>query len=341
MDSRDPSRMYLDQILAAADRAAGLTHSLLAFSRKQVINPKNIDLNETILRVERFLSRIIGEDIGLSTKLSDEPLTVFVDAGQIEQVLMNLATNARDAMPKGGKLIIETSRREFDEVQAAAQSLPKQGAYAVCTVTDTGSGIDDRMKEKIFEPFFTTKEVGKGTGLGLSIVYGIVRQNNGQIILRSEPARGAIFDLFFPITDTRAGDGILPAPALHQGGTETIMVAEDNPAVRSITRVVLQEFGYTVLEAGDGEEALAMLTNHEGRIDLAILDVIMPKRNGRDVFTEIKKIHPEIKALFTSGYPIELIESQGVLEKGMPFLPKPSSPQEILKKVRSILNDRG
>lgn len=339
MQADDPSRVHVDQILAAAEHAAGLTQSLLAFSRKQVINPKKVDLNESIRRVERFLSRIIGEDIVLTISLSDKALTVFADPTQIEQVLMNLATNARDAMPNGGKFMIDTGRIEFDESQAVTHSFGKPGSYAVLTVSDTGAGIDEQTKAKIFDPFFTTKEVGRGTGLGLAIVYGIVQQNNGHINVYSEVGKGTTFKIYVPLVSAGPEEDKRPEVLVPvRGGTETILLAEDNDAVRTLTRNVLSEFGYRVIEAADGEEAIEKFLESQDTIGLMIVDVIMPRKNGRAVFEEAKKARPDIKALFTSGYPADLIQREGVLEKGLNFLSKPSTPQEILKKVREVLD---
>jgi PAS domain S-box-containing protein len=339
MPEDDPSRVFIGQILAAAERAAGLTQSLLAFSRKQVINPKNIDLNENIRGVERFLSRIIGEDIVLTTSFSDEALTVFIDPTQMEQVLMNLATNVRDAMPNGGKLMIETGRVEFDEAQAVTHSFGQPGSYAVLTVSDTGAGIDEWTKTKIFDPFFTTKEVGKGTGLGLSIVYGIVKQNNGHINVYSELGKGTTFKIYLPLIKAGAEDvRNTEAPAPVRGGTETILLAEDNDAVRKLTQNVLSEFGYRVIEAADGEEAIRQFLENQDTTRLVIVDVIMPKKSGRAVYEEVKRTRPDVKVLFTSGYPADLIQKEGVLERGLNFLAKPASPQEILKKVRDVLD---
>jgi PAS domain S-box-containing protein len=338
MSDDDPSRIYLEQILASSERAANLTQSLLAFSRKQLINPTNINVNTVIRKVEKFLSRIIGEDVELKTSLSDDALTIFADEMQIEQILMNLATNARDAMPKGGQLHIETKRVVFDEDYVRTEGEGAPGVYAELSVTDTGSGMDDKVQERLFEPFFTTKELGRGTGLGLSIVYGIVKQNNGYITVSSEVNRGTTFKIYLPIVRSSAlvykTDSI---PEQPQGGTETILLAEDNQIVRSLTRDVLIEFGYKVIEAADGAEALAKFMENKHRVNLLIIDVIMPRKNGREVYEEVKKWNPDINVLFTSGYPSDLIQKEGVLEKGLNFISKPSSPQELLKKVREVL----
>ena len=339
MRDDDPSRLYLDQILASAERAAELTQSLLAFSRKQVINPKNIDLSDAIHKVEKFLSRVIGEDILLTTALSAERLTIYADVMQIEQVLMNLATNARDAMPKGGRLMIETGRVSLDDGYVRTHGFGLPGHYALLTVSDTGEGMDEQTRTKIFEPFFTTKELGRGTGLGLAIIYGIVKQNKGYINVYSEVGRGTTVKIYLPLVEAGAEDAQnaeVQAPV--QGGTETILLAEDNDAVRTLTQIVLSEFGYRVIEAADGEEALKKFLDNQDTINLLIIDVIMPRKNGRAVYDEVKILRPDVKVLFTSGYPADLIQKEGVLEKGLNFLSKPSSPQALLRMVREVLD---
>ncbi len=338
MRSDDPLREYLSQILTSAERAASLTQSLLAFSRKQVISPRNIDLNKSIRKVEKFLTRTIGEDIVLSTSLSDETLMIFIDPTQIEQVLMNLATNARDAMPKGGRLLIETGRVMLGNEYVLSHGFGLPGSYAVMTVSDTGEGMDEQTQHKIFDPFFTTKELGRGTGLGLAIVYGIVKQNNGYINVYSEVGKGTTFKIYLPFVSSRAEESKnLDVPPLRRG-TETILLAEDDESVRLLNKGVLQEFGYTVIEAADGEEALQKFRAHRERINLLILDVVMPKKNGREVFEEAKRGNPYVKVIFTSGYPADLIQKEGVLEKGLHFLSKPSSPQALLRTVREVLD---
>jgi PAS domain S-box-containing protein len=340
MDPADPSRPFLDQILSASGRAASLTQSLLAFSRKQAHHPRNTDLNDTIRRVERLLCRIIGEDIALTTSLAGESMTVYVDAMQIEQVLMNLATNARDAMPRGGRLVIRTGIAEVSAAEAGAKGLGRPASYATLTVSDTGSGIEEGVREKIFEPFFTTKEAGKGTGLGLSMVYGIVKQNGGHIALSSTPGKGSAFTIYLPLVACGAAGVAVDPSEPVRGGTETVLVAEDDRVVRTITREVLSEFCYRVIEAENGEDAVNKFLFHRGGIDLAILDVIMPKKSGREVYEEARKHLPGLKVLFTSGYPADLIRKEGVIDGSMPFLPKPSTPREVLKKVREVLDQK-
>ncbi|MCL4457049.1 MAG: PAS domain S-box protein [Nitrospirae bacterium] len=341
MKEDDPNRAHLKEILNAGERAAHLTKSLLAFSRKQIIEPKPQDLNEIIKGVEKFLSRIIGEDIELKTALSDKGLTVFVDSGQIEQVLMNLATNARDAMPDGGDLIIETGPVQIDEEYIKRHGYGDHGMYALLSVTDSGIGMDEKTRERIFEPFFTTKELGRGTGLGLSMVYGIVKQHDGFINVYSEPGNGMTFKIYLPLIESEAREAVSTAPAVYpERGTETVLVAEDDQAVRNLTRDVLERFGYKVIAAEDGEEAIEKFMDNKKDIQLLLLDVLMPKKNGKEVYEEIKKINPGIKTIFLSGYTANLIHKKGILEEGLDFILKPVSPKELLGKVREIL-DRG
>jgi len=339
MPADDPNRTYVDQVLAGAERAAGLTQSLLAFSRKQVINPKPMDVNDSIRRLSKFLSRILGEDIELKTTLSDEPLTVVADSTQIEQVLMNIAANARDAMPKGGRFLIETERTEFREEYLLSHGYAMPGAYAVLSVTDTGVGMDRKIKEKIFEPFFTTKEVGKGTGLGLPIVYGIVKQHDGYINVYSEPGKGTTFRIYLRLV--RAGEPEeepSPVSDLPRGGSETVLLAEDDREVRLLVKNVLTENGYTVIEAADGEDALNKFMEHKDRIQMLFSDVIMPRKNGLEVYDAVKEIRPDLKTLFMSGYPADYIQKKSILEKGLNYIQKPASPQSLLRKVREVLD---
>jgi two-component system cell cycle sensor histidine kinase/response regulator CckA len=333
------SREYLANILTSAERAASLTHGLLAFSRKQVVNPQTVNLNSSIRRFEKFLGRIIGEDIVLTTVLTGEVLSIYVDVSQLEQVLMNLATNARDAMPKGGRLTIETEQAHLDDEYVRTRGYGVPGSYALLSVSDTGEGMDAQVQKKIFEPFFTTKETGKGTGLGLAIVYGIVKQNNGYINVYSEPGKGTTFKLYFPLVGISAGEVRQPeAPQAVKGGTETILLAEDNNTLRRLVREVLEEHGYTVIEAADGNAALQQFRDHKDRISLIILDLIMPEKNGRDVFEEARRINPKVRALFTSGYSADLIQKEGILEQGLHFITKPSPPEAMLRKVREVID---
>jgi two-component system cell cycle sensor histidine kinase/response regulator CckA len=334
----DLLRSYVTQILTSAERAANLTQALLAFSRRQIISPKPMNLNEIIQGVERLLSRLIGEDIELSTFLTDKELTVMADSGQIETVLMNLATNARDAMPDGGSLIIKTELTEFNHEFIKAHGYDRPGFYALISVEDTGHGMDEKTKARIFEPFFTTKEVGKGTGLGLSMVYGIVKQHDGYINLYSEPGMGSTFKIYLPLIKSKVEEAELAARPVLKRGTETVIAAEDDSQVRELIKEVLEGFGYKVMEAADGEDALRVFNENKDRVQLLVLDVVMPKKNGKEVYDEIRKVRPDIKAIFTSGYNADIIHQKGILEEGLDFISKPISPEELLRKVREILD---
>jgi CheY-like chemotaxis protein len=331
-------RSFAAQILSTAERAAHLTQSLLAFSRKQVITLRPVALHEIVQSVEKLLLHLAGEDVDLTTRLSPDDLTVQADGGQIEQVLMNLAVNARDAMPHGGRLVIEIRRVELDAAFRRAHGYGEPGSYGLIAVSDTGTGMDSQTARRIFEPFYTTKEVGKGTGLGLSIVYGIVKQHNGFINVYSEAGRGTTFKIYLPLAKVSVEAALPAESALPRGGTETILVAEDDEAVRSLMRAVLIEAGYRLIEAVDGEDAVAKFREHRGGIDLVILDVVMPKKNGREVFEAIRLLQPDITALFTSGYTSNIIHSRGVLDADAPLLMKPVSPNQLLKTVRDLLD---
>jgi signal transduction histidine kinase/sensor domain CHASE-containing protein len=339
MQEEDPARPHLEQIIAASDRASQLVSSLLAFSRKQVINPHPIDMNRIVCDVQKILGRLITEDIDLQIRLAETELSVLVDPGQIDQVLINLVTNAKDAMPTGGSLVIETGTEllpaELRKAAGAVTAVP----YAVLAVRDTGTGMDSVAREKLFEPFFTTKEVGKGTGLGLSIVYGIVKQHNGFITVDSEPGKGTTFKVYFPLVKGCDGTQVLYEPKtadLH--GTETILVVEDNSAVRFLNRTVLETFGYRVIEALDGSDALTKFRLHPDEIQLVIMDVVMPKMNGRQAYEEICKIRPDVKVIFMSGYSADIIMEKGVVTEDFHFITKPIKPMEFLEKARMVLD---
>jgi PAS domain S-box-containing protein len=340
MKEDDPLRSYPDHILTLSERAANLTSSLLAFSRKQIINPRPVNLNEIIRSVEKLLSRIIGEDLRLETALSEQDLIVMADAGQMEQVFMNCATNARDAMPEGGLLRIETETLEIDREFIREHGFGNEGKYALISITDTGTGMDRETGEKIFEPFFTTKQVGKGTGLGLAMVYGTITQHGGHINFYSEPGKGTTFRIYLPLIQAnRAAEEITPG-VIHslETGTETILLAEDESEVRVLTKKLIEDYGYKVIEATDGEDAVNKFTLHKDEIELILLDVVMPNKNGREVYKEIKEIKPDIKALFTSGYPSDIVHRQGILEKGFELIMKPAAPAVLLKKIREVLD---
>ncbi|HEY6871997.1 MAG TPA: PAS domain S-box protein [Geobacteraceae bacterium] len=337
LDPAGPFGNSVKQILFSARSAANLTEGLLAFSRKQITNPRPVKLNETVRRVEKILERLIGEDIELKTSLAGEDPVVMADPLQIEQVLMNLATNARDAMPGGGALSIATDLVLLDERFAKSHGLKRPGRYAKLQVADTGIGMDGDTVKKIFDPFFTTKEVGKGTGLGLSIVYGIIEKHNGAINCYSEPGMGAIFTIFMPVVRARVADAVPEAVVQVCGGTETILMAEDDGVVRKFARELLEEYGYTVIEAVDGEDAVLKFRAHRDAVQLLVLDLIMPKKNGMEAYEEMRKLKPSVKAIFSSGYEEETVHKKGKLEPGLNYLAKPVTPETFLTKIREVL----
>ncbi len=338
MEPDNPLQNYNTQILNSAERAANLTRALLTFSRKQIISPKPVNINDLINGITRLLNRLIGEDIELITHLSDKDLTIMADSTQIEQVLMNLATNARDAMPGGGTLIIKTDLVVFDDEYIKIHGYGKPGNFALISVEDTGSGIDEKIKERIFEPFFTTKEVGKGTGLGLAMVYGIIKQHEGYINVYSVKDKGTTFKIYLPLIKTIVED-IKETEKYHSaGGSETILIAEDDTLVRDLSRRILEKAGYHVIEALDGADALKVFKEKNKDIQLLLLDVIMPKKNGRECYDEMKKINPDIKVIFMSGYTADIIHKKGIIEEGIELLLKPISPNELLRKVREVLD---
>jgi polar amino acid transport system substrate-binding protein len=327
------------EIMSAAERAAQLTKGLLAFSRKQVLSVKNENLNDIIHHVEKFVSRIIGEDILFKSVYNERELPVCVDASQIEQVLINLATNARDAMPTGGNLTVETSLQEVTDSFKHTHGYAQLGQYACIYVSDTGCGMNEEVRSKIFEPFFTTKEVGKGTGLGMAIVYGIIKQHNGFITVYSEAGTGTTFKIYLPIAHSRQIDSeeenMQTGP---EGGTETILLVEDDIGVREFTFTILSEFGYDVIQAIDGFDAIDKFRVHQNRIKLVLMDMIMPKMNGREAYDEISKISTGVKILFTSGYTADFIQNRGVSEEGIELIMKPVQPLDLLRKIREILD---
>jgi PAS domain S-box-containing protein len=342
MKQDDPLRYELQQVLAAADRAAMLTQSLLAFSRKQMVHLAPIEVNDVLKKFGIFLHRLIREDIEISTTTSDEKLTVLADKGQIEQALMNLVTNAQDAMPNGGRLLIETRPCSIDDSFIAAHGYGKPGEYVLISVSDTGIGMDDQTKQKIFEPFFTTKEVGKGTGLGLALVYGTVKKHEGFITVDSEPGEGTTFKIYLPLTDQPQEKLSRPSAfetAYAAGGTETILLAEDDEAIRTMETSILTNAGYNIIAAVDGMDAIRKYTEHKDSIRLALLDVIMPKKNGQDVYKEIAPFAPGLKVIFMSGYTEGVFDSGELRGKDVSFLLKPVSPEELLRKIRSVLNE--
>ncbi|MGB9079899.1 MAG: response regulator [Desulfuromonadaceae bacterium] len=328
---------YADNILSAANKAAKLTHSLLAFSRKQIIETKPEEVNEIVRTIDRILHRVIEEDIELRCSLAPEDLVIMADGIQIEQVLMNLTVNGRDAMPRGGILSLKTERVELME-ELPAVSL-KPGSYARITVSDTGCGIGEDIRQRIFEPFFTTKNVGKGTGLGLSIVYGIIKQHGGEVIVESEVGKGTSFKVFLPLVASFysriKSESVVPVT----GGAETILLAEDNDDVRNFMVQALEDYGYHVIEALDGEDALVKYRANRDRIQLVILDVVMPRMNGREVYDVVRKEGGQARVLFCSGYADDIVEQKGIVkEEGVGFLPKPVTMQVLLAKVSETLD---
>jgi len=335
----NPLCMYVNNILVASDRAANLTRQLLAFSRKQVMDLKTVDLNSIVMNIGKMISTLIGEDIEISISLTDRELPVLVDQGQTEQVLMNLITNARDAMPQGGDLIIKTEsvNMEHEFVKVHGYGIP--GLYACVSVEDTGCGMDKIIEEKIFEPFFTTKEVGKGTGLGLSMVYGIIKQHEGYITVYSDPGFGTIFKIYLPLIrlpyDEEKSERI---PVTNLQGNETVLLAEDDESVRRLLKEILCQYGYNIIEASDGRDAIEKFIENSNEIKLLIFDIVMPKKNGKEAFEEIYRIKPDIKTIFMSGYASEIINKKGLITTDTSFLLKPIVPTELLKTIREVLD---
>ncbi len=336
-DNGDPRKLYVDHILTASQKAAGLTQSLLAFSRKQAIELKPCKVNHIIKEMEKLLIRLLTEDITLNVVLAGPDATIMADITQMDQVLINLAANARDAMPGGGSLVIEAKEVHLDDEFVRIHGYGEPGSYAVITVTDTGCGMDEKIRQKVFEPFFTTKEAGKGTGLGLSTVYGIIKQHNGFINVYSEPGKGTAFRIYIPTIKAESTEIALD-PQPIRGGTETILVAEDNSELRGLMKRVLLSHGYVVIEAVDGEDAVQQFTAHKDSVRLLVLDVVMPRKNGKDAYEEIRRMRPDVKALFASGYTGDVVLGKGIQDDAPDFVSKPLSPKELLIKVREILD---
>jgi len=335
-----PSRHFAEQVLVTSERAAELTGKILTFSRKKVFNLEPIDISETILGLKIFLERIIGEEIEIQFNQSPEILSVLGDSSQIEQVLVNLATNARDAMPDGGRLSISTSRCELDFAFINSYGFGEEGEYACIAVSDTGTGMDADTVKKLFEPFFTTKEPGKGTGLGLSIVYGIIKEHKGFITVDSIPGAGSTFRIYLPLIRRQAQKSDIKLIQPDLGGSETILIAEDDEGVRKSAVNFLAGFGYRMLEAADGAEALALFSTFKDEVALLIIDVVMPGKGGREVAETARQIRPDVRVLFNSGYPLDLLQYKGILGKDVHFFTKPVDPRELLTKVREVLDER-
>lgn len=324
-------------IQLAADRATTLTRQLLAFSRKQLLELKVVDVNAIVDDMERLLRPLIGENVELSTLRSSEAAHTRADAGQLEQVLMNLVVNAKDAMPQGGKLAIQTRTTVVDEHHRGGQQFIRPGNYVLLSVSDTGMGMDRETQSRIFEPFFTTKEKGKGTGLGLSTVYGIVKQTGGYVMVQSEVGRGTTFHIYLPLTEAAAEQHAVSVPDTSLGGTETVLLVEDEESVRQLVRDTLVAKGYQVIEGENGESGVAAALRHKGKIDLVITDVVMPGMGGREMVKQLAKNRPGAKVLYLSGYTEDAIVSDGSIESGTAFLQKPFTLQSLSRKVREVL----
>lgn len=338
LDRDSPLREYSEEIKKAAERASHLTRQLLAFGRRQILQPQVLDLNTVVADVDKMLRRLIGEDIQLRTVQSPGLGRVMADPMQIQQILLNLAVNSRDAMPKGGKLTIETANVKLDDAYARGHINVTPGPYVMLAVSDTGTGMDAETQAHIFEPFFTTKEKGKGTGLGLATVYGIVKQSGGNIYVYSEPGLGTTFKIYLPRVEeiVPPPTAIKPKEALPET-QKTILLVEDEAGVRTLARKVMESKGFKVLEATHGEQALNILEDHEGPIHLLLTDVVMPRMSGRELAERLGDKHPEVKVLFMSGYTDEAIVNHGVLQSGIAFIPKPFTPDALVRKVHEIL----
>jgi two-component system cell cycle sensor histidine kinase/response regulator CckA len=339
LDQNNKLRKYTEAIKKAGMRAASLTRQLLAFSRQQVLEPKVLNLNSVVTDTEEMLRRLIGEDIVLTTALEPALGQVKADHGQIEQVIMNLVVNARDAMPQGGKLVIETANVELDEAFAQLHPPTLPGPHVLLAVTDTGEGMDKERQAHIFEPFFTTKGKDKGTGLGLAVVYGVVKQSNGHIWVYSEPGKGATFKIYLPRVEEAVENTsqCLDSPESLQG-SETILLVEDEESLRSLTRSLLEQSGYTVLEASEGAQALEIAHQHQGTIHLLLTDVVMPGANGKVLAEKMALLHPDTMVLFMSGYTDYAVSTHGVVEAGTFLLQKPFTRDALTRKVREVLD---
>lgn len=337
----DPLRRRLEEVEKAATRASNLTRRLLAFSRMQVLQSKVLDLNVVVSSMSQMLARLIGENIEMTFLPQADLGRVKADPGQIEQVLMNLVVNARDAMPDGGRLTIETHNTHMDATYARQQAIVKRGDYVMLVVSDTGQGMDGETKARIFEPFFTTKKPGEGTGLGLSMVYGVVKQSGGYIWVYSEPGQGSTFKIYLPriIEPAEKNGGVEKVFAPR--GAETILFAEDEESVRELVSGFLEGKGYRVLQAADGIAARQAAQSHQGEIDLLLTDIVMPKSGGRELAEDLSKRFPRLKVLFISGYTNDFIVRQAILESGTPFVQKPFSLQSLASKIREVLDGAG
>jgi len=336
--ANDPKAVFdLDEILRSAERASVLTRQLLTFARRQVIDPTNLDLNEVTTDFVKLFRKVTREDIEIRTTLAGGLPTILADQGQVEQVLMNLALNAREAMPEGGQLVVDTEEAWIDAEYVKQYPYMKADRYAVLSVGDTGIGMDEGTRERVFEPFFTTKGPDRGTGLGLAVVYGIVKQHNGFIHIYSEPGKGTTFRIYFPAVDVPADTKVVAARGIIRGGNETILLAEDNESVRHLAEQTLIFYGYRVLIACDGEEAVDIFRRHGKEIAIVVLDLVMPKKGGKQAYDEMIATIPGLKAIFMSGYSANAIHDSFVLHPGIPFLQKPFGPSNLARMVREVL----
>jgi PAS domain S-box-containing protein len=337
LEAGDPLRESLEEIHKAGERAASLTRQLLAFSRKQVLQPRTLDLNRLVAEMRPMLERMVGEDVEVCVESPPGAAMIRADPHQLEQVMMNLAANSRDAMAGGGRLTIETGVVKWDESQAGMHPGARAGLYVMLVVSDTGVGMEEETRRHLFEPFFTTKEVGKGTGLGLSMIQGIVAQSGGFIDVYSEPGGGTAFRIYLPALAEGAADAGTPAPVPVLGGKETVMVVEDQAEIRAYAAKVLREYGYRTIEAKDADDALKQCESGPDPIHLVLTDVVMPNVSGRELVSRLEKMRPGIKALFMSGYTDDFILHHGMLDEGVHFIGKPFTPEELAGTVRAVL----
>ena len=332
------ARGYAMEILQAAEKASGLTKQLLAFSRRQVGHPTLIDVNPIVTNMGNMLRRLIGEDIELILALDKAPVPVRADPSQVEQIILNLVVNARDAMAVGGRITIETGVAELGSEYVQTHFDVDPGRYVCISVTDTGQGMTQKLQSHIFEPFFTTKGLGHGTGLGLSTIYGIVKQNNGSIWVYSEPCNGSTFKIYLPAADGAPEEVGVTSGAILARGNETILLVEDEPGLREMVEELLEEQGYKVLAAANSYEATQICTTHRGAVDLLLTDVVMPKTNGQELARRLSVLRRRMRILYMSGYPSETIVRHGSLGAGAAFLEKPFTPEALAKKVRAVLD---